>query len=318
MSEALPAPQAPAVPRAARRHGHRLAAKQAWLHFFMLLPATLLVVLLIAYPLYLMGEIAFHDVKLFQLMQKIDRPPTLRNFERVLGDPQTWQSLATTAIYVAGTTALSFLWGLATALLLHRPMRGRRFFRIAIVSPWAVAAVVASLVWMFLLNGQSGLVNHMLLSLGLIAAPVDFTADYRTALATVIFVSAWKGYPFFTIMLLAGLQAVPRDALDAARVDGANGLSRFLWVTLPSLRPVIAVAVPLNLLSCFREVETIMVLTGGGPARATETLALSIYNRTFQFFEVGRASALGVLVFLLSLVLVVASLRLLLPKEAAR
>lgn len=304
--------------RAPKGNSHGLARKQARLHFALLLPSTLLIVLLIAYPIYVMGNIAFHDVQLFQLMQNIDRPLTLRNFERVVTDPRSWRALWITTLYVLGTTALAFSWGLTTALLLNRPIRGQRFLRMALISPWAVAAVVASLVWMFLLNGQVGLINHILMSLGIIAAPVNFASDYRTALATVIFVSAWKGYPFFTIMLLAGLQAVPRDSLDAARVDGAGPFARFVWVTLPSLRPVIAVALPLNMLSSFREVETILVLTGGGPSRGTETLALSIYNQTFQFFEVGRASALGVLVFILSLVLTLASIRILLPREAVR
>jgi multiple sugar transport system permease protein len=301
-----------------RRRAHGLARKQAWLHVALMVPATLLIVLLIAYPIVLMTDLSFHELKLFQIMKGGTSPFTWRNFERVLADGKTYTSLRVTVIYVIASTGISFLWGLATALLLNRPFRGQRLARIVIVSPWAVAAVVASLVWMFLLNGQSGAVNYLLVLAGAIDQPINFPGRYHTALATVIFVSAWKGYPFFTIMLLAGLQAVPRDSVDAARVDGAGPIRRFFGVTLPSLRPVIGVALPLNLLSNFREVETIMVLTGGGPSRATETLALAIYNQTFQYFDVGRAAALGVLVFLLSVVLVIASLRLLLPKEAAR
>jgi multiple sugar transport system permease protein len=301
-----------------RRRVHGLARKQAWLHVALMVPATLLIVLLIAYPIVVMTNLSFHELKLFQIMKGATSPFTWRNFERVLADGRTYTALRVTAVYVFASSGISFLWGLATALLLNQPFRGQRLARIAIVSPWAVAAVVASLIWMFLLNGQSGVVNYLLVLAGAIEQPINFPGRYQTALATVVFVSAWKGYPFFTIMLLAGLQAVPRDSVDAARVDGAGPIRRFFGVTLPSLRPVIAVALPLNLLSNFREVETIMVLTGGGPSRATETLALAIYNQTFQYFDVGRAAALGVLVFLLSVVLVIASLRLLLPKEPAR
>lgn len=295
-----------------------LERKQAALHLAMILPAVALLVLLIGYPLYLMTDIAFRDIKLFQLMQHVEQPVTLKNFERVLGDPRNRRALSTTAIFVGASTALAFAWGLATALLLNLSFRGQRLMRMALVSPWAISSVVASLVWMFLLNGQVGLVNHLLTALGLIEQPINFTVAHPWAMVALIVVTAWKSYPFFTVMLLAGLQAVPRDSLDAARVDGAGALSRFFWVVLPSIRPVIAVTVPLSMLTAFREVETILVLTGGGPARSTETLALSIYNQTFQFFEVGRASALGVLVFALSLVLVLLTLRVLMPRETRR
>jgi len=308
----------PMIRTARTRRPRSLDDHRDRLLLLMVLPAVLLIAVLVAYPLYVMADIALHDVKLFQVMQHVDRPATLRNFERVLSDPRVGQALQVSALYVAGTTALAFLWGLATALLLNRPFRGRRLVRIAIVSPWAVASVVASLVWMFLLDAQAGIVMHALTAAGLLDQPINLLMSPVWALVTVVLVSAWKGYPFFTIMLLAGLQAVPQDSLDAARVDGAGGIRRFFWVTLPSLRPVIAVSVSLSLLSAFREVETIMVLTGGGPARTTETLALSIYNRTFQYFEVGRASALGVIVFAISLLLVLASLRTFLPKEAQR
>lgn len=281
----------------------------------MLLPVALVIVLLVAYPVVAMTGFAFRDVKLFALMHDNLPPATLKNFRILFSDPKTATAFRVTAIYVFAGTGLAFLWGLATALLLGRAFPGRTALRMLIVSPWAVAAVVASLSWMFLLNSETGLINYALLSTGLASRPVNFLGTYGWALPTVTFVSAWKSYPFFTVMLMAGLRNVPRDALDAARIDGAGPVVSFFWVTLPALRPVIAVSLPLSLLAAFREIETALVLTGGGPGRATETIAVAIYNKTFQFFEVGRASALGVVVFLLCLVLVVASLWLLQPKE---
>lgn len=284
----------------------------------MLVPAVLLILVLVAYPIVAMTNFAFQDVKLFGLMGDKPAVYTTRNFERLLTDPRTASMFKVTALYVFASTGLAFFWGLATALLLERTFPGRAAVRMLIVSPWAVAAVVASLAWMFLLNSETGLINYALLSTGVADRPINFLGSHQWALPTVIFVSAWKSYPFFTVMLMAGLNAVPRDALDAARIDGAGPVKSFFWVTLPALRPVIAVSLPLSVLSSFREIETIFVLTKGGPGRATETASVAIYNQAFQFFEVGRASALGVLVFLICLVIVVVSLWLLQDKEPVR
>ena len=279
--------------------------------FWMLAPAALLIVALVAYPILAMTNFAFQDVELFDLMKDNPSEYTTRNFVRLFSDPRTGNMFRVTAIFVFVGTAVAFFWGLATALLLDRAFPGRAAVRMLIVSPWAVAAVVASLSWMFLLNTETGLVNYFLLSAGIVDRPVNFLGSVTTALPTVIFVSAWKSYPFFTVMLMAGLNAVPRDALDAARLDGANPVTSFFWVTLPAIRPVIAISLPLSLLSSFREIETIFALTKGGPGRATETAAMAVYNQAFQFFEVGRASALGVVVFVICLVLVLFSLRVL-------
>ena len=301
-----------------RRTARGLDRQRERLLLWMLAPAAVLILVLVAYPIAAMTNFAFQDVALFELMQ--DRPAhyTTRNFERLLGDPRTAAIFKVTATYVFVGTGLAFLWGLATALLLERAFPGRAAVRMLIVSPWAVAAVVASLAWMFLLNAETGLVNYALLATGAAERPVNFLGSHLFALPTVIFVSAWKSYPFFTVMLMAGLNAVPRDALDAARIDGAGPVKSFFWVTLPALRPVIAVSLPLSILSSFREIETIFVLTKGGPGRATETASVAIYNQAFQFFEVGRASALGVMVFLICLVLAVASLWLLQDRSPAR
>lgn len=288
------------------------------LFVWMLAPATLLILVLVAYPIVVMTNFAFQDVKLFDLMKDEPTEYTVRNFERLLTDPRTWQMFRVTALFVFVGVGVAFLWGLATALLLDRTFPGRAAVRMLIVSPWAVATVVASLSWMFLLNTETGLINYFLLTSGLSDRPINFLGSVNWALATVIFVSVWKSYPFFTVMLMAGLNAVPSDSIDAAKIDGAGPVALFFSVTLPALRPVIAITVPLSLLSSFREIETIFALTQGGPGRATETAAMAIYNQAFRFFEVGRASALGVVVFLICLVLVIFSLRVIQEKQVSR
>jgi multiple sugar transport system permease protein len=285
-------------------------------YLWMMLPAGLLVLALVAYPLLTMAHLSFQDVKLMSVNAGKPLEYSLKNFERIFNDRRMLQTFEVTAYFVLGSTFLAFFWGLATALLLDKAFPGRTTLRVLIVSPWAVAAVVASLAWMFLLNSETGLINSVLLSTGLTERPINFLGNVNWALPTVIFVSAWKSYPFFTVMLMAGLKGVPKDALDAAKIDGAGPVTSFFWVTLPALKPVIVVALPLSLLSSFREIETIMVLTGGGPGRATETAALAIYNRAFQYFEVGRASALGVVLLVACLVIVAVALTIFRDRKA--
>jgi multiple sugar transport system permease protein len=281
----------------------------------MLAPAALLIAVLVAYPIVTMVNLASQDVKLTDLRGERYPEYTTSNFEKLLSDSRTAEMLRTTAIYVFVSTGLAFLWGLATALLLDKTFPGKRVLQMLIVSPWAVASVVASLSWMFLLNSHTGVINYVLLATGLSRQPINFLGSNIWALVSVIFVTAWKSYPFFTVMLIAGLKAVQRDTLDAAKIDGAGSIRTFFAVKLPVLRPVIAISLTLSILSSFREIETIYVFTGGGPGRATETAAVAIYNQAFQFFDVGYASALGVMVFMICFVLVFFSLRILEYRE---
>ncbi|NBC30662.1 MAG: ABC transporter permease subunit [Spirochaetes bacterium] len=282
----------------------------------MFAPAALIITMLVAYPIVSMANFAFQDLKLTDIRGDSEAEYTISNFEKLLTDSRTAETLRTTAVYVIFSTGVAFFWGLATALLLDKAFPGRRALQTLIVSPWAIASVVASLSWMFLLNSQTGVINYMLLATGLSGQPINFLGNHIWAMVSVIFVTAWKSYPFFTVMLIAQLKAVPRDTLDSARVDGAGSVRRFFAVKLPVLRPVIAIALTLSMLTSFREIETIYVFTGGGPGRATETAAVAIYNQAFRFFNVGYASALGVILFLIVLVLAFFSLRILESRES--
>jgi multiple sugar transport system permease protein len=234
---------------------------------------------------------------------------TTANYERLAGDARFWESLGNTGIFVVGSVGLAILWGLASALLLDRRFPCRAVVRLAVILPWAVPATIGSLVWMFLADGHIGLFNHLLLSLGLIAEPIAFLVHHQFAMLMVILAQAWHAYPFFTVMLLAALQALPGELHDAARVDGATALQRFWHITLPALRNTLVVTGFLGVLAAIRDVETILVMTGGGPGRATETLAVRIWNESFRFYDVGFGAAQGVVAFALSLLLMGFALR---------
>jgi len=289
-----------------------LRARKARLLALCALPAALVVLVLVAWPIWLTIELSLHRVRLFDILR--DRPLafTTANYERLLGDQRFWEALLNTAIFAVSSVGLAMLWGLGSALLLNRRFPCRAAVRLAVILPWAVPATIGSLVWMFLADGHLGLFNHLLLSAGLIAAPITFLVHNEFAMLMVILAHAWQSYPFFTIMLLAALQAVPPELNDAARVDGAGAPQRFRYVTLPALRDTLVVSGFLSLLAAIRDVETILVMTGGGPGRATETLALRIWNETFRFYDVGLGAAHGVVAFGLCLLLMGFALRRLL------
>lgn len=297
---------------AAVRHGNKVASglmsltmRHRILHLFMLAPAALLILVLVGWPIWKIIEISFHQVQLHEIMQQINKPWTLENYRRAVFSEEFADTLWITAQYIFVSTGVALLLGLGTALILDGTFRGRQMFSTLIIMPWAIAPVFASIVWMFLFNGQFGLLNYALLSTGLIREQIDWLVDPNFALWAVIITHIWKSYPFFTVMLLAGLQAIPRNLYEAATVDGAGRIRQFLDVTLPGLRQVLVISGVLSLLTSFRDVETILVMTKGGPARMTETLAVRIYNENFEYFDVGASSAMGVIGFVISLISIV-------------
>ncbi|BBK31190.1 carbohydrate ABC transporter membrane protein 1 (CUT1 family) [Stella humosa] len=287
-----------AIPRRRPRLGRQ--ARTRLLLILLMLPAILCTAVLVAWPIGKLIQISFYELRLAELMRPIVKPWTLANYEAATGHPGFLPSLMATAIFVFVGTALALVIGLATALLLDLKLTGSSLVEILVVSPWSVAPAIASLIWMFLLNDQFGLVNYLLLASGLVSSPVAFLTSPDVAIWAVTFATAWKAYPFFTIMMLAGLQSIPHSQYEAAMMDGAGRARRFLAITLPGLRGFLRVTVFLGLLSAFRNVESVLVMTGGGPARSTETLAVRVYTETFQFLSPGRGAALGVLTLIVA------------------
>lgn len=301
MSSSTDAARAPALHRRAARFVPSLRQREQLFYLALLLPALMVTVVLVAWPILKLVQISFYELKLGELMRPITKPATLANYARALGHPDLPRVLWVTFAFVVGSTAGAFVLGLSTALALGRFVRGRGILRAVIVSPWAIAPVIASIAWMFLLDERVGLVNAALLGSGLVAEPVQFLTSPDWALASVVAVALWKEYPFFTVVLLAAISSVPRECYEASSLDGASRWMQFRHITWPLIRPVAAVSGFLALLSAFRNVETILVMTGGGPARATETLAVRVYTETFRFLSPGTGAALGVLTLAIAL-----------------
>jgi multiple sugar transport system permease protein len=284
------------------------------LAYALLAPAMIAVAFLIAYPLWLAISVSTREGRTMNIARLDRLPRGLGNYERILDEPANWDALLRSIVYVAGSVAPAFVIGLGLALLLNRGFPGRRWIRSLMMLPWAVPGVVASIAFLWLLDGSYGVFNSILRRIGLMQGDIAWFARQETAMLAVIVPTIWKSFPFFALTLLAAMQAIPLQLYEAARIDGAGALDQFRHITWPGVRGPGLLAVALNALWVFKELDIIFAATGGGPAGATETLALRVYLEAFQFFRLGSASALGLMMMALCALLVLLSL----PRMRAR
>jgi multiple sugar transport system permease protein len=228
----------------------------------------------------------------------------LGNFRAILADELFWVSLSNSVVWVVCAVGLQFALGLVTALLLNQTFAGRGLARALVVVPWALPSVIIGLMWTWMYDLNLGVFNDLLMRLGLIDAPVAWLAQPGTALAAVILALVWQGFPFFAVMILAGLQTIPSEHYEAAAIDGATRWQTLRFVTLPALREVIATALLLRTIWVANSLDVILVMTGGGPGYETHTLPLYAFLKAYSAMEFGYASALSLVLTLLLLLAV--------------
>jgi len=233
----------------------------------------------------------------------------LGNYARLADDATFWHSLGVSFAFTASAVALHLSIGLALALVVNELRTARTALRIVFLTPWMVAPAVGATIWLWLLEPQFGVVNYLLRAAGAIAAPVAWLGEPGTALASVVAVDVWRGVPFVMLLMLAGLQTIPIEQYEAASIDGAGAWTRFRFVTWPNLRYLVVVATTLDVINTIRHYDIIGVMTGGGPAGATEVLPVLIYNTAFRGNRLGEAAAIGVALLGIVLVLAVVYVR---------
>lgn len=239
----------------------------------------------------------------------------LSNYRELLGDTRFAAALLHTLVFTAVSVSLELVLGLCAALALDRAFRGRGVVRAAVLLPWALPAVVAGLLWRFLFESPAGPVDAALVAIGTASSPIAWLSGATTAWIPVILADVWKSTPFVALLLLAGLQSIDRELYEAAAVDGAGWWWRLRHVTLPLLRPAIAVALVFRTLDAFRVFDLVYVLTGGGPGTATEPIALYTYAALLEHLRFGYGAALSVVVFAVTAVLAMLYLRALDPER---
>ena len=233
-----------------------------------------------------------------------------QNYLDLLADPVARHSLATTVIFVCVTVPLEVLLGLAVALVINEPFRGRGLLRAVVLVPWAIPSTVASQMWRFIFNDRYGLFNYFLFGdrTELYLAPL---ADPQMALGAIMVADVWKTTPFAALIILAGLQAVPDEIYEAASVDGAGAWQKFRRITLPMIQPAILLAFLFRTIDALRVFDLVFVLTQGGPADSTNVLQFYGYKKSFAEGMVGAGSAVSVLVFFLALLFALLYIRVL-------
>lgn len=221
----------------------------------------------------------------------------LGNFQRLWRDPEFWSSLSHTLTFLAGYIPLVMVLGLSVAVALNSQLPGRSFFRAIYFLPVVTSWVAVALIWTWLLNPAYGLINNLLDLVGITGPAWLF--DPQWAMPAVILTSAWKDTGFVMTILLAGLQGIPRELYEAASIDGANGRRQLLHITLPLLMPALFFALSISLINSFQVFDQVYVMTGGGPAGATTVLVERIVKNAFTFSQMGYASAMSWVLFVL-------------------
>lgn len=228
------------------------------------------------------------------------------NYLELAQDPAFWKAMGLTAYQVGGTVILQLILGLAIALLLSRTFRGVGLLRSLYLIPMMSTPVVVGLIWKMLLNTQNGMVNYLLGLIGV--GPVDWLGSSTWAMPSVILTDLWLSTPFVVVILIAALQSVPSEVMEAAQVDGASAWQRLVYVILPIIRPMIMLAVLFRTMDAIKRFDTIYVMTGGGPGNATETLDLHAFFYAFTYLDVGKGAAVAMV--MLVLVMAISSLLL--------
>jgi len=280
--------------------------------YLLLLPSVAYLVGFTIYPILNVFYLSVTDLHLVKSL--IPRFIGFQNFrELIWNDPDFRRIVVNTFIWTFGSTALQFVLGLATGLILNARLPARGFWRGIMLVPWVTPIVVVGIIWRWIYDGSYGLLNYYLNVVGLLHRYVVWLGEDVAVWPAILLASLWKGYPYMCLMLLAGLQTIPQDVYEAADVDGASGFKRLWYITLPLLKPVAGIVTLVALVLTWNNFQMIWVLTEGGPAYATSVLATYVYTKGFVFFQLGSGAAvatLSILVILLVCIIYARMLRL--------
>ena len=269
------------------------------LGLLLLAPAALLLLLIVVYPI---SQLVYGSFFTIQLAQPWLGEPFVgfENYLRAFDDERFWHSVLHTVIYTVVTVPGALVVGMGLALLANLPFKHKWPVRLGLLLPWALPLVFAGLIFHWFFEYKQGFVNDLLVRAGI--EPLGWLTDSTLAMAAICIAIVWKTSSFMALMLLAGLQTIPRSLYEAAEVDGATRWQQFVEITLPMLRPAIFVALIFRTITSIQTFDIPYAMTGGGPGESTETLAMYIQKTTLDFLDFGYGSALATLMFLISMV----------------
>jgi multiple sugar transport system permease protein len=262
------------------------------LPLFLLSPALVLLLGIVAYPIGRAIWLSFHRLEILQ--PDLSQYVALDHYRDLLQDPVLRIALQNSFVWVAGVVLFQFLGGLIGALILNRQFPGRAIARGLALIPWATPSVLVALMWTWMLDGNYGLVNDLLVKVGILSRYQPWLAQPWSALPGVMLADVWQGIPFFAVMLLAALQAIPEDLFEAARIDGASAWRVFRHVTLPLLVPTILITTMLRMIWTANYMDLIMIMTGGGPGYSSLTVPLHAYYTAYKRLDFGYGATIAI------------------------
>lgn len=271
--------------------------------YLILLPTLLIIFVFRFYPMIQAFYISMTDFDLIKTPEFVG----LYNFIDLIQDPLFLNSARVSLTYVFFSVVPTWIISLGLAMLFNRQIRFKNLFRSAIFMPVIMPSVVMALVWTFMYH-QQGVVNVILGWLQI--SPIPWLRSSSTAIWAVILIGIWRASPYFMVIFLAGLQAIPEDYMDAAHIDGANAWQTFWYVTLPLLKPTTLLVIVMSIITALKVFAVPLIMTNGGPANSTRVLPLFIYQTAFEFFDMGRASAMSIFLFAAVMIITVFQIRI--------
>ncbi|CAN7757054.1 MULTISPECIES: carbohydrate ABC transporter permease [unclassified Paenibacillus] len=299
----------PASSIALRNKHNRSLIKRYAFGYLLLAPVVLYVALFQFYPLFDTLRLSFFKYSL--LHGGGTQFTGLNNYkELIMDDDHFWFILRNSLVWVIGSTLLQFLIAVPAALILNQKLRLRGLWRGLVMVPWVSPVVVIGIIWKWIYDGQYGLLNYYLKLLHLLQDNIVWLGNEFWVWPSLLLTSTWKGFPYVTLMLLSALQGISSEMKEAAEIDGATNWQRFLYVTLPSLRPIMYVTGMVSLIASWTKFEMIWALTNGGPGYTTSILPTYLYTHAFVYLDLGKGAAIGTLSMLIVLIMVFVYARL--------
>jgi len=298
-----------APPRRSKRRATAARVGDARLAWILIAPSVLGFLVFAAYPAIRGVYLSFTDYRVLSAPEWVG----LKNFQELMGDDKFWGSLGVTIQFVILTVALTMIVSIASAVILHR-VTSSTLIRSIVILPFLISNVVAAVVWSWMLDRQLGIVNIALEALG--NDSIGFLSDRGWVVPTLAVITVWKTAGYTTILVFAGLQTIPPQIYEAGKLDGASEVAMFRRLTLPLLRPILAMVLVLTVIGAFQVFDIVQVSTKGGPANASLVLQMYIYDKAFGQFDFGYASAMSLVLFVMLIVISFAQMRLLRASES--
>jgi putative chitobiose transport system permease protein len=289
----------------------QVTGRSPWVPYLFALPGLVLFGVFFAWPAVLAIETAFTDYSVINAVHWVG----LANFQALLGDEQFLGAIGHSLLMMVGLLPFSVVIPMALAILINRKLRGIQFFRALYFLPVVTSMVAVAVAWNYIFD-DNGVLNWLIETIGITNGPIHFLLDPHWALISVIVVEGWKSIGTYMMIYLAGLQAIPSDLDESARIDGANAWQRFTAITFPLMRPFIAVAVTIELVNAMQVFTSVYVLTQGGPSDHTTTAGYYVWSQAFEHYHLGYANAALLIIWIILILLALTNYRLTHGKEA--